>query len=183
MADPRPLGNRGLAVVAEFAVGSGGLLQDSARQAHLREHLLAPANAILAYSEHLHDQARRLGRGPAPPESHPRLRPPGHPPAGGRRHRAGPGPGHASHIAPRPALAPRRHHRLRRAAGRGRGTGRTSGPGATDRAGARVPGPRRPADPGSRGASGAVPTNWPRPCALPPADCTLWPPPVPATSS
>jgi class 3 adenylate cyclase len=62
MADPRPLGNRGLAVVAESAVGSGGLLQDSARQAHLREHLLAPANAILAYSEHLHDQARRLGR-------------------------------------------------------------------------------------------------------------------------
>ena len=62
MADPRPLGNRGLAVVAEPAVGRGGLLQDSARQAYLREQLLAPANAILAYSEHLHDQARRLGQ-------------------------------------------------------------------------------------------------------------------------
>ena len=44
------------------AAGSEGLLQDSARQAHLREQLLVPANAILAYSEHLHDQARQHGQ-------------------------------------------------------------------------------------------------------------------------
>ena len=44
------------------ATGKEGLLRDSARQAHLREQLLVPANAILAYSEHLHDQARQHGQ-------------------------------------------------------------------------------------------------------------------------
>src|SRR3954463_9637689 len=62
MADPRPLGNQRRAVMPEPAAGRVGLLRDIAPQAHLREQLLVPANAILAYSEHLHDQARQRGQ-------------------------------------------------------------------------------------------------------------------------
>src|SRR3954470_20459579 len=62
MADPRPLGNQRRAVMPEPAAGRVGLLRDIARQAHLREQLLVPANAILAYSEHLHDRARQHGQ-------------------------------------------------------------------------------------------------------------------------
>jgi class 3 adenylate cyclase len=40
-------------------------LQESARRARLRERFLVPANAILAYSQVLHDQAKRRGPGGA----------------------------------------------------------------------------------------------------------------------
>ena len=47
--------------MVEHAAGRDGPLRDSARQALLREQLLVPANAILAYSEHLYDEARQRG--------------------------------------------------------------------------------------------------------------------------
>ena len=40
-------------------------LQDSARRARMREQFLVPANAILAYSQVLHDAALRDGRAQA----------------------------------------------------------------------------------------------------------------------
>ena len=58
LADPRPSGNRERAALA----AREALLRDSARHALLREQLLAPANAILAYGQLLADAAPRGSR-------------------------------------------------------------------------------------------------------------------------
>ena len=98
-------------------------LQDSARHALLREQLLVPANAILAYGQLLAGQApprQPRGRLPRPDR---RLGAPGHrAPGRGRcrpeRHRGRPGA--PAPAAPRPPLAPGGDQGLRRAPARGR---------------------------------------------------------------